>query len=64
IPERCIRIASDPGDTILDPFNGNGTTGIAALRAGRKYIGIDRSKLYLEQSRKWIATQVAKVKEE
>ena len=60
IPETCIRVASDVGDTVIDPFNGNGITGIAALRNGRKYIGIDRSKKYLDQSRKWIAAQLAK----
>jgi site-specific DNA-methyltransferase (adenine-specific) len=53
-------VASEAGDTALDPFNGNGTTGIAALRNGRKYIGIDQSKKYLDQSRKWIAAQLAK----
>lgn len=55
IPLRCIQLASQSGDTVLDPFNGNGTTGIAALRAGRNYIGIDRDPLYIERSRKWIA---------
>jgi DNA modification methylase len=59
IPERCILIASEPGDTILDPFNGNGTTAVAALTHGRRYIGIDRSRKYLEQSRRWISAQLA-----
>jgi DNA modification methylase len=62
IPETCIKVASEIGDTVLDPFNGNGTTGIAALLNGRKYIGIDQSKKYLEQSRKWIASQLARRK--
>jgi len=30
-----------PGDTILDPFVGSGTTGLAAIRMGRQFIGID-----------------------
>lgn len=64
IPERCILVASEPGDTVLDPFNGNGTTGIAALRNGRKYIGIDRSALYLKQSKQWIAAALADAKGE
>lgn len=59
IPERCILYASESGDTVLDPFNGNGTTAIAALLNARKFIGIDQSKKYLEQSRKWIAAQLA-----
>jgi DNA modification methylase len=60
IPDRCIRVASDPGDTVLDPFNGNGVTGVAAIANGRKYIGFDRSVKYLKQSRTWIAAQLAK----
>lgn len=58
LPERCILAATNHGDTVLDPFNGNGTTGIAALKWGRKYIGIDRSAKYLNQSRHWIKAQL------
>ena len=36
------------GDAVLDPFNGSGSTGIAALRLGRKYIGIEVSEEYLD----------------
>lgn len=61
IPERCILVSTNPGDTVLDPFNGNGTTGIAALANGRKYIGIDQSKKYLDQSRRWISAQLQSV---
>jgi site-specific DNA-methyltransferase (adenine-specific) len=32
---------SAPGDTILDPFMGAGTTGVVAVRSGRRFIGID-----------------------
>jgi len=39
--ERLIELASLPGQTILDPFCGGGTTGVAALRLGRQFIGID-----------------------
>jgi adenine-specific DNA-methyltransferase len=59
LPLRCILAASEPGDTVLDPFNGNGTTGRAALLAGRKYIGIDRSAKYAKQSEQWIHAALA-----
>lgn len=37
----CILAGSKPGDTVLDPFSGSGTTGAAALKEGRNYIGIE-----------------------
>ena len=46
----CILSGSNEGDTILDPFNGSGTTGICAIRNGRKYIGIDLNKEYIDLS--------------
>jgi site-specific DNA-methyltransferase (cytosine-N4-specific) len=48
LPEMLIKLASDPGDVILDPFAGSGTTCEAAQRLGRKFIGIERSRAYLE----------------
>lgn len=46
--ERIILASSNIGDVILDPFNGSGTTGIAALMHGRKYIGIEKEQEYLD----------------
>jgi site-specific DNA-methyltransferase (cytosine-N4-specific) len=46
----CIRAGSAPGDTILDPFSGSGTTGAVATFEGRKYIGIDLNRDYLDLS--------------
>ena len=37
-----------PGDLILDPFNGSGTTGKVAVRLGRSYIGVDIAREYLD----------------
>jgi site-specific DNA-methyltransferase (adenine-specific) len=44
-----------PGDTILDPFMGSGTTGVAAVRTGRRFIGIERDPKYFEIARSRIA---------
>ena len=46
----CILAGSNEGDTVLDPFNGSGTTGICAIRNGRKYTGIDLNKEYIDLS--------------
>ena len=46
IPVRCIKAATPPGATVLDPFSGSGTTGEACRRLGRKYIGIDLNPAY------------------
>lgn len=50
LPQRCILAGCKPGGTVLDPFNGSGTTGLAAQRTGRKYIGIDINAEYLDLS--------------
>ena len=39
--ERCVIIWTNEGDTILDFTMGSGTTGVAALKLGRKFIGIE-----------------------
>jgi DNA modification methylase len=45
--------------TILDPFMGSGTTGVAAIQLGRKFIGIERDPRYFEIARKRIEQAVA-----
>jgi DNA modification methylase len=47
--EPCILAGSAVGDTVLDPFNGSGTTGRVALRHGRRYVGTDISREYLSE---------------
>ena len=47
---RIILAATNKGDTILDPFSGSGTTGIAANLLGRNYIGIEQDKQFCELS--------------
>ena len=41
LPRLCILAASKPGDVVLDPFCGSGTTGKVALELGRRFIGVD-----------------------
>jgi site-specific DNA-methyltransferase (adenine-specific) len=46
--ERIIRVSSNPGDLVLDPFAGSGTTLATAKRLGRSYLGIELSAEYAE----------------
>jgi site-specific DNA-methyltransferase (adenine-specific) len=43
-----VEVATDPGDLVIDPFNGSGTTGVAAVTSGRRYLGIERSATFAE----------------
>lgn len=54
VAKRCILAGSPAGGVVLDPFSGSGTTGEVALGLGRKYIGIDLNKKYLELARQRI----------
>jgi modification methylase len=45
--ERVIRATSNPGDIVLDPFFGTGTTGAVAKRLGRNWIGIEADESYV-----------------
>lgn len=50
--EPIVSCASDPGDLVVDPFNGSGTTGVACKRLGRKYVGIDKSEEFIDIAEK------------
>jgi site-specific DNA-methyltransferase (cytosine-N4-specific) len=50
LAERCVRAGCEPGGTVLDPFSGSGTTGLAAAKHGRRYVGIDLNRDYLDMS--------------
>lgn len=47
LPKRCIEAVTQPGETVLDPFAGSGTTGVACLKTGRKGILIEENEQYI-----------------
>lgn len=49
LADRCVLAGSEPGDTVLDPFHGSGTTGAAASARGREYIGIELNPAYVDE---------------
>lgn len=52
IARRCIVASTKPGDVVIDPFFGSGTTGLAAQRTGRNCIGIELNPAYVQIARK------------
>ncbi|MBW3617755.1 MAG: site-specific DNA-methyltransferase [Proteobacteria bacterium] len=52
---RLLLASTRPGDLVLDPFFGTGTTGAVAKRLGRRFIGIEREPAYLEAAERRIA---------
>ena len=48
LPMNCIKMCSLEGDTVLDPFGGSGTTGLACKELGRNYILIEQCDKYYE----------------
>ena len=53
---RILLACTKPGDVVLDPFFGTGTTGAVARRLGRKWIGIEREPAYVEVAEERIAS--------
>lgn len=52
---RILLACTKPGDVVLDPFFGTGTTGAVAKRLGRRFIGIEREPVYIEVAEERIA---------
>jgi site-specific DNA-methyltransferase (adenine-specific) len=52
LPEWFVNLFTLPGDVVLDPFNGSGTTCVAAKKSNRHYIGIDTNEDYCQIARK------------
>lgn len=58
LARRCILAGSKPGDTVLDPFNGAGTTGLVAQEYHRDYLGIELKPEYVTISDRRLAQNV------
>lgn len=52
---RIVKASSNPGDIVLDPFNGSGTTVVSAALLDRQYVGIDQSAEYVGYAQKRLA---------
>jgi DNA modification methylase len=52
--ERCITLYSNPGDLVMDPFNGIGSSGYQAVKMGRRYIGVELKPEYAKQAAKFL----------
>lgn len=63
LPEWFIKLFSNPGETVLDPFVGSGTTLKAAHELGRNGIGIDLSAEYCDMAREAVGKQLALMEE-
>ena len=53
---RIMLASTKPGDVVLDPFFGSGTTGAVAKRLGRNFVGIDREQTYIDAANERIAS--------
>jgi DNA modification methylase len=50
----CVSLSCPPGGLVLDPYCGSGTTGVAALRRGRRFLGMELQPRYVEMARERI----------
>ena len=55
LPRRLIELYTFEGDLVLDPFMGAGSTAVAAVQAGRRFVGYDTDESYLDTARARIA---------
>ncbi|MCY1021332.1 DNA-methyltransferase [Pyxidicoccus sp. MSG2] len=58
--ERILEASCPPDALVLDPFNGSGTSGVAALKLGHRYVGIDMDEQYLSLSQKRLQAMSSK----
>ncbi|MDD3669523.1 MAG: site-specific DNA-methyltransferase [Alphaproteobacteria bacterium] len=58
--DRIIAAATNENDLILDPFMGGGTTGVSAIRLGRRFVGIEKEEEFVKLSEKRIKDEASK----
>ena len=54
-----ISLFTNPGDLVLDPFCGSGSTGVACLRLGRRFIGIEKDEKYAQLAHERLTAEAA-----
>lgn len=59
LPRRCLQMYSYPNDLVVDPFNGVGTTSLAAVLTKRRYIGIDMDENYCKFAERRIRKEIS-----
>lgn len=64
IPYRLMQVYSYKGDVVLDPFNGSGQTTKVAHGTGRRYVGIDMVKEYVELARSRLENEPLHIRQE
>lgn len=58
LASRVIRLYTSPGDIVLDPFMGSGTTAVSAIKLGRKFIGIEKEQKYVKMANQSIEAEL------
>lgn len=53
--ERCLLASTDPNDLVLDPFMGAGTTGVACIQTGRRFVGIELDRQHAQLATRRVA---------
>ena len=61
LPETCILLSTNEGDTVLDMFMGSGTTAVACAKNNRKYLGFEISKEYCEIAESRIEEEICQL---
>jgi site-specific DNA-methyltransferase (adenine-specific) len=61
LPGRCLRLFTYAGDVVLDPFMGSGTTAVAAIQNGRRFLGAETDPSYVALAEQRIAAARAAV---